>query len=189
MREGGIRDDVAPWSFFLPVTLAVIVGGVAAGLIGRGIDAVFGPGEAPRPIVAAPAPPSDPVQPAPQDMGQADTGGPAGTSAGPVTVPGADGDAARSGPGMPPVAGDVSPNSDIAAIQDGTSAPPESAAVFASTPDPAVPVLPGAIVARRDGAPEACINGTIATRDANGWQQRLENDAPVACTEQSTAPP
>ena len=41
MGSRGIRDDVAPWSFFLPVTLAVVVGGLLAGLVLRGIDAVF----------------------------------------------------------------------------------------------------------------------------------------------------
>src|SRR5690606_28225411 len=56
------------------------------------------------------------------------------------------------------------------------------------TTEEAPPVLPGAIAAKRDGAPEACINGSIALRDANGWQQRLENDAPVPCTEASSAP-
>ncbi|MDH5834109.1 hypothetical protein [Luteimonas kalidii] len=185
MRERGIRDDVAPWSFFLPVTLAVIVGVVAAGLIGRGIDAVFTDGDdggsaARTPAATHPAAASDlvdaaaPLAPAP--IG-ATTGGAAPGAEAPL-------DAASTLPAEAPPDPLDAPGEGVASGAEST----EPAANAAPVAEPAVPALPGAIVARRDGAPEACISGTIATRDANGWQQRLENDAPVACTELSTAP-
>jgi len=62
-----------------------------------------------------------------------------------------------------------------------------SGTVPAHRQGPGLPVLPGAVVARRDGAPEACIHGSIASRAENGWEQRLENNAPVPCVEASAA--
>jgi len=170
MRGSGIRDDVAPWSFFLPVTLAVIVGVLAAGLIQRGIDIVFADGDggeaaataAGRAQVEAPASPV------------ADAGGravPASQDT-PVAQAVAEPDAPAALPAPPP---DTSASSPVEPLQADTGVAP-------------VPVLPGALAARRDGSPEACINGSIALRDANGWQQLLENDAPVPCAEQSSAP-
>ena len=151
MDRSGIRDDVAPWSFFLPVTLAVIVGGVLVGLILRTVDRVFVPASSAAPVEVNHEPaarPLDalPAEPAPQ---QTPT---------PTTL--ADEDRLRT----------------PAATQDDA---PSTAVV--------VPVLPGAIVAKRDGAPEACINGSIALRAENGWEQRLENDAPVPCIEASVS--
>lgn len=170
MRGSGIRDDVAPWSFFLPVTLAVIVGVLAAGLIQRGIDIVFAAG--------------DGGEVAPTAAGRADVE----TSASPV---------AGAGEQAVPALRDA-PAAEAAAVPDAPAALPEESP-DASTSSPAdspqadtgvasIPVLPGAAAARRDGAPEACINGSIALRDANGWQQLLENDAPVPCTEQASVP-
>ncbi|WP_238346235.1 hypothetical protein [Luteimonas saliphila] len=146
------------------MTLAVIVGVVAAGLIQRGIDVVFDNDEAAVASPSAvPAQATGPASPVPSS----------GTTD--------EGQAPRSGaaPAVP------------RAAEAPAAVPPEvPAPMQAREPDAdtAVPELPGAIVARRDGAPEACINGTIALRDENGWQQRIENDAPVPCTEQSTVP-
>jgi|GEM_PF-672220 len=170
MRGSGIRDDVAPWSFFLPVTLAVIVGVLAAGLIQRGIDIVFADGD--RGEVAATA------------AGRADVETPKSPAADTErqAVP-----ASRDTPAAEAMA---VPDASVALPEElpdtSTSSPVEP--VQADTPVAAIPVLPGAVAARRDGAPEACINGSIALRDANGWQQLLENDAPVPCTEESSAP-
>ena len=84
------------------------------------------------------------------------------------------------------------------APDESTVAAPTPASAGVQRPGPAQrvedvaplppPSLPGALLARRDGAPEACINGTVAWRDENGWQQRLVDDAPVACVETSASP-
>ena len=42
-------------------------------------------------------------------------------------------------------------------------------------------LLPGPVAAMRDGADRACINHTIALRRPNGWEQGLEDNAPVRC--------
>lgn len=44
-----------------------------------------------------------------------------------------------------------------------------------------VPMLPGPITAMRDGAARACINDTIAMRRSNGWEQGLDENAPLRC--------
>ncbi|MCW5581312.1 MAG: hypothetical protein KIS72_08225 [Luteimonas sp.] len=157
MDRSGIRDDVAPWSFFLPVTLAVVVGALLAGLILRAVDRVFAP-ESPGRVSAEAVP-----RPAPAVSGAAPVE-PASTASR-TSVPPADstGSAARE------------------------SQPVQGAAQAEAPSSAGVPVLPGAIVARRDGAAEACISGSIARRADNGWEQRLENDAPVPCVEQSAA--
>ena len=41
--------------------------------------------------------------------------------------------------------------------------------------------LSGPMTARQAGESESCINNTVATRSPNGWEQALENDAPVRC--------
>lgn len=41
--------------------------------------------------------------------------------------------------------------------------------------------LPGPSVARRDGGERACINGTVARRASNGWEQEVVGDAPARC--------
>lgn len=155
MDRSGIRDDVAPWSFFLPVTLAVALGGLLAGLALRMVDRVFAPGSDATAVEAAhrqaptPAEASTVVEPAPQ-------------------APAASAPAPDTGTA---VAAERPPMRAIAEREASTAGE--------------VPVLPGAIVARRDGAPEACIHGSIARRAENGWEQRLENDAPVRCVEAS----
>ena len=42
-------------------------------------------------------------------------------------------------------------------------------------------LLPGPVAAMRDGAERACINHTIALRRPNGWEQGLEDNAPLRC--------
>src|SRR5699024_6789890 len=63
------RDDAPPWSFFIPITLAVIVGVLAADAIRYAIGSVFGGDDAPRQVDAvpeeAPAPPGQPHRGAP----------------------------------------------------------------------------------------------------------------------------
>lgn len=44
-----------------------------------------------------------------------------------------------------------------------------------------VVLLPGPVAAMRDGADRACINHTIALRRPNGWEQGLEDNAPLRC--------
>ncbi|MGY1409641.1 MULTISPECIES: hypothetical protein [unclassified Luteimonas] len=161
MRDGR-TPGMAPWSFFLPVALAVLVGGVVAGLILRGIDGVSGNDDA-NPVAASPG------------SAEGEVGAPveAADSAR------AEVDAAAAAPAPPE------------AVVPAPHAPGAASPVLHEDEDAvaSVPSLPGAIVARRDGAPEACISGTIAWRDENGWQQRLENDAPVACVEASALAP
>lgn len=169
MREYS-RGAPSPWSFFLPIALAVLVGGLAAGLLLRGIDTALRSDDpvvavdAVVPVVSVPA--ADPVTraPAPPDAP------PERTRVAPMQADGAGGLAApaeSAGVGSPVAAAAIAP---------------------AFEPAAPVPTLPGAIAARREGASEACINGTVARRDPHGWQQRLENDAPVACIERAVAP-
>ncbi|TYT25085.1 hypothetical protein FZO89_01670 [Luteimonas viscosa] len=167
MSGNRIRDDAAPWSFFLPVVAAVIVGILVAGWIQWAIGTVFEGRERVARLSGPVA--TDPAPEAPPGVAPAE----ATPAAGPEAV------AAEA---APPAAASREPSRAQAATPPANG-PVDTAAALASPPE-----LPGAIVARRDGAPAACINGTVALRDANGWQQQLENDAPVACTEQSTAP-
>lgn len=180
MPGSGIRDDVAPWSFFLPVTLAVVVGVLAAGWVQRGIDRVF-PGDERREAVA---------DAATAEMRAQQAGGHAAApaqAAAPVTPqPQQDAALTRAADDDASAASVASATADATAA--GTPAVPDTAQAGEGHTEPPLPVLPGAIVAIREGAPEACINGSIAVRDVNGWQQRLENDAPVACVERSAAP-
>jgi hypothetical protein len=155
--EAVMRDDrspdVAPWSFFVPIALAVLVGGLAAGLILRATDR-------PEPVV--------------QDVAAEAAVESAAMDSPPVAAP----------EDLPPEPlATAVPGPILQPEAPAEPAPAASAAAAADQP----PALPGAILAKRDGAPEACIHGTIATREENGWQQRLENDAPVACVE--AAPP
>ncbi|HRN62751.1 MAG TPA: hypothetical protein PK743_11050 [Luteimonas sp.] len=148
--HSGIGEDVRPWSFFLPVALAVAVGMLLAGLVQRGVDAMLAGDDAAE-MVGVDA--AEPDAPAPQTRKASRS-----TSA--------DGKRSVAAARQPVEPSETEPTT------------PEVAA------EPVIPTLPGAIVAKRDGAPEACINGSIALRNDNGWQQLLENDAPVPCTEQ-----
>lgn len=125
-----LRDDAAPWSFFLPVMLAVAMGMLLAGAVQYALKAILG--DAPATTHAAPAAP----------------------------------------------AGAEDLDSDAAA-----SADEEAAALVEVGPSQGgdVVLLPGPITSMREGAERACINDTIAMRRPNGWEQGLENDAPLRC--------
>ena len=149
------RDDAPPWSFFIPVTLAVIVGVLAADAIRHAIGTVFGGGDAPGQVEA---PPREAVTP--------------------------------QRPATPRAAAESAPSADADAAVDVEAAPVPSpanqadAATAAPVPVPradGVLQLPDAMTARRDGAPAACVNGSVANRVEGGWEQALENDAPVPC--------
>ncbi len=130
MSPARLRDDVAPWSFFLPVMLAVAVGVLLAGAVQFALRSVFAPAPETRPAASAAAV-------APEDAdGEA------------VATPGS-GDAALV---------------EVGAAQGGD-----------------VVLLPGPITSMREGSARACINDTIALRRPNGWEQGLENDAPLRC--------
>lgn len=153
---GSVRDDAPPWSFFLPVTLAVVVGVLAADAIRYAIGTVFGT-DAPVPAQVEPAPgPTAEAPPAPADPE---------TATQPVPAPAA-------GEDDPPVAEPAAPDP---ASPDDAASPPTAAAADG------VLELPDPITARREGAEAACVNGTVANRVAGGWEQALENDAPVRC--------
>src|SRR5690606_35872873 len=126
------RDDAPPWSFFIPVTLAVIVGVLAADAIRHAIGAVFGDGDAPEQVEAPPreaarsqrqAAPPAPAEPAPREDAAAAADAPVAPA--------------------PPPAG-----------------PPEAAAPDPAPRADGVLELPDAMTARRDGAPAACVNGS-----------------------------
>lgn len=180
MPGSGIRDDVAPWSFFLPVTLAVVVGVLAAGLVQRGIDRVF-PGDERREAVADAVTAELPAQ-------RVDGRAAAQAQASAPAVPQRQPEATQTRAVDEDASAASAASATADAVATGTPAAPDTAQAGEGGAEPPLPVLPGAIVAIREGAPEACINGSIAVRDVNGWQQRLENDAPVACVERSLAP-
>lgn len=155
----------SPWSFFLPVMLAVLIGQLAADWIG----ARLWPGEragtptptpativetvgdpqavepAPLPTPVAAVPPADPVPVVPTTTEVPER---APTAAAPVQDP------ESTWTGATPADGGPEPGRE----------------------------LPGPVTARQAGASESCINNTVATRSPNGWEQSLENDAPVRCT-------
>lgn len=147
------RDDAPPWSFFIPVTLAVIVGVLAADAIRHAIGTVFGDDDPPEQVEAvtreAAPPRREAASPAPAEP--APRGDAAATADAPVAP-------------APPPAG-----------------PPEAAAADPAPRADGVLELPDAMTARRDGAPAACVNGSVANRVEGGWEQALENDAPVPC--------
>ena len=166
------HPTASPWSFFLPVALAVLVGGLVAGLLLRGIDKALRSGDR---VVAVDA--IVPVAVAPP--GGADMGAPVATPVPPGRAH------AQPGAGAPPRASALPAPAASTDVATPVVAP---AAAPSFEPAAPMPTLPGAIAARREGASEACINGTIARRDPHGWQQRLDNDAPVACIERAVAP-
>jgi len=136
MNRRGFQDDAPPWSFFLPITLAVVIGSLVADGARLAIGAVFV-----RETVGTRAP------------GRASAKTPGAEAADPAdaTAPARATTAARS---------------------------PAQEAV----PDLDAPELPGPISAMRDRDERACINDTVADRKPNGWEQALEDDAPVRCT-------
>ncbi|RPD88324.1 hypothetical protein [Luteimonas sp. 100069] len=153
------RDAVSPWAFFLPIALAVMVGSLVADALGHLMRGRFA--EAPVAVVAEVSPaavaapePTPPPAPLPQPV----LPEPA-LPAAPVTEP---------------------PQAD-AALPAAAPAPSVIAAVEAPSGVDAPRRLSGPMTARQAGESESCINNTVATRSPNGWEQALENDAPVRC--------
>ena len=69
-------------------------------------------------------------------------------------------------------------------VEDGEDAPIDSDAaevIVGESSGGDVVLLPGPLAAMRDGADRACINHTIALRRPNGWEQGLEDSAPLRC--------
>lgn len=185
------QDDRMPWSLFLPMTMAVAVGVLIADGVRYAIGEVF----------AARAVASDVPMSSPNAAPVADTIAPPSTAAPGAMRSSISGDAATTAPSamnaaalQPQPAGTVaptatasspavSPSSSATAI--GTApvsrAPAANSASPSTPPGPAVEQLQGSIGARRDQQPRACINGTVAVRDRNGWQQELSGDRPVRC--------
>ncbi|WP_101926182.1 MULTISPECIES: hypothetical protein [Luteimonas] len=156
---------ISPWSFFLPMLLAVILGN----LVVAGVQRLFPGGDEP----AA----------APERDGPADA---MPTSAEPVppTAPLPVAPAAPPPSDLPVVPPPVPPAADVI---DAPAAPDAGSVLDAVAADGATdadgnPRLPGPVEARRSGASRSCINNTVADRNPNGWGQALENDAPVRCS-------
>jgi len=151
------RDTVSPWAFFLPIALAVVVGNLVSDAIGHALRDRFD--DAPAPVVeqvtapVASTAPAAPVEPEP-------------------AVPAA----VAPEPAAPPM---PAPHPDAALMAE----PDSAGAPLASMPaaDSGVRRLSGPMTARQAGESESCINNTVATRSPNGWEQALENDAPVRC--------
>lgn len=125
-----MRDDAPPWSFFLPIVLAVALGILLADAVKLALSAVF-PRDAAPPVAAV-----EPAEAAPAEDEES-----AGDAAGLVEV------------------GEVNAGATL--------------------------MLPGPVTAVRDGAERACIGGTVALRQPNGWVQGLEDSAPVRCRSSS----
>jgi hypothetical protein len=91
-------------------------------------------------------------------------------------------DAARAaGPASKTPAFAAAPAEAKAATQATATAAPATADT-APAPAAAAPLrLPGPSAARRDGEERACINGTVARRAENGWEQETIDDAPARC--------
>lgn len=169
------RDPVSPWAFVLPVALAVCVGQFTADWatdLLRPAPPASGPAipasDGPRAGVVDPLPAPPPAVVAPA----AD----AGPLATPLPAP-----AIQADPGPDPGV-DPGPASDVI-DQARASGAPAPAAIDGG--EAGVRSLPGPATARQAGAGESCIHRTVATRSPNGWEQALENDAPVPCTASS----
>ena len=155
----------SPWAFFLPVLLAVLIGQLAANWISARLWPAA-PVETAAPVVSEAPAQAPVVDPAPLPTPVA-----AVPPADPVAV-------------LPaPAAGD--PEVTPAPAERASSAEPIPAWTGATPADAGHEPgreLPGPVTARQAGASESCINNTVATRSPNGWEQSLENDAPVRCT-------
>lgn len=158
------RDDAPPWSFFIPITLAVIVGVLAADAIRYAIGTVFDRAEVPVQTDAD----------AEVDAGAADDA--AAESERARAVPPAE-------PAPAPVPRTDPTPGDAADALDGIAFPQEQNADAAreASRSGGVLELPDSMTARRDGEPAACVNGTVVNRVAGGWEQALEGGAPVPC--------
>src|SRR5690606_28938615 len=124
------RDDAPPWSFFIPVTLAVIVGVLAADAIRYAIGTVFGGDEAPSQVEAGPRDAPDAPERAAEESG-------------PEPAP-------RAGPDIESDAG--------AAPAAATAEEQDAPAAEAASRSDGVLELPDSMTARRDGDPAACVN-------------------------------
>ena len=155
------RDDAPPWSFFIPVTLAVIVGVLAADAIRYAIGSVFGGGV---------------MKTNPEGEAAANAAADAAAEAERARVAPTMGPTSASGPPADPAPGDVVDTVDAPAV------PQEQRAVAGETSRSGdVLELPDSMSARRDGDPAACVNGTVVNRVAGGWEQAVEGDAPIPC--------
>lgn len=156
------RDAVSPWAFFLPIALAVMVGSLVADALGHLMRGRFA--DAPVPVVtgvapspvAAPDPP--PVAPLPQPV--------------------------LPEPPLPAAPVIEAPHPD-AAMPAGAAEPATVSTVDSASEVDSPRRLSGPMTARQAGESESCINNTLATRSPNGWEQALENDAPVRCAASS----
>lgn len=163
----GFRDDTPPWSFFVPIVLAIIVGVLAADAIRYAVVTVFAGHDAPIAEIAPPDAAELDVSPVAENVeASADSG-----------LDTADQNSAR---GSPAESGNVASPPEAAADAGPGEAEAESVQVSAASS--ALQELPGPLSARRDGNNATCINGTVAYRSGNGWEQSLENDAPIRCT-------
>ena len=159
-----VRDDAPPWSFFIPVTLAVMVGVLAADGIRYAIGTVFDTGDASGQAVRDTREAAPPV-PAPSEP-SAVAGG---TYANGTEREGLEVSAPEDGPHQ------TAPPSALMTESPAADEPDDGAQ------DSGVRELPDSMTARRDGDPEACVNGTVVRRVEGGWEQALEHDAPIPC--------
>ncbi len=165
-------DAVSPWSFFLPVLLAVVCGT----LVADGLQRVFLDDAAPDAVAvsvddAAVAADVVPVLPEQAEV-------PSPPQPTPTAMP------ATELSTLPPL--DLDPDAADLAQPVVVAAPVQDPVIDGSEVDAdGTPRLPGPISARRSGAPRSCINNTVADRSPNGWEQALENDAPVRCSASS----
>jgi hypothetical protein len=134
MDRRGPTGGLTPWSFFIPVALAVALGVLVANAIG----AVF--------------------------SGHA-TAEPPGEASLTKATP-----SAAAGPGASEAAV-ARPAAHAAATSEEKPLPVSTKTAH----------LPGPTSARRDGEARACINGTVARRASNGWEQEVVEDAPARC--------
>lgn len=153
------RDAVSPWAFFLPVALAVMVGSLVADAVGDWMRGRFA--DAPAPVV------TQVVAPANAALDEAS----------PVVE--APPQPALPNPSVAPAQADETPDPDAA-----MPAAPQNVATGPASADmggDGARRLSGPMTARQAGESESCINNSVATRSPNGWEQALENDAPVRC--------
>lgn len=155
----------SPWAFFLPVLLAVLIGQLAANWISARLWPAA-PVETAAPVVSEAPAQAPVVEPAPLPTPVA-------------AVPPADPVAVLPAP--TPVEPEVIP-APAASAPSAEPVPAWTGATPAGAGAEPGRELPGPVTARQAGASESCINNTVATRSANGWEQSLENDAPVRCT-------
>lgn len=156
------RESVSPWAFFLPVALAIVAGNLVSDAIAHLLRDRF-----------------EPAPVAVMEHGTATEG--VAREPAPPAPPSPD--------ALPQPA--VSPTPSVAApVEAGPVPVNDPVAASAAVEPPVAPVaevrrLSGPMTARQAGESESCINNTVATRSANGWEQALENDAPVRCEARS----